>query len=166
MQCLQTLISEADQSYHDILHPISSRSGGMADAADLKSADGFLLYGFESRLRHHLFQRWRFGVRRLSLSHLPPDLYKCGGKPFAVIDNALRRKPAMLFRSICRLPFQLSQFINSESGLDPFGEAAKFLAQPLGFGGVVVLDGVLQKRVQPLYLLNRIVSPPSTTGFI
>lgn len=24
----------------------------MADAADLKSADGFLLYGFESRLRH------------------------------------------------------------------------------------------------------------------
>ena len=31
-----------------------SRSGGMADAADLKSAEGFLLYGFESRLRHHL----------------------------------------------------------------------------------------------------------------
>ena len=27
----------------------------MADAADLKSAEGFLLYGFESRLRHHLF---------------------------------------------------------------------------------------------------------------
>ena len=25
----------------------------MADAADLKSAEGFLLYGFESRLRHH-----------------------------------------------------------------------------------------------------------------
>ena len=65
-----------------------------------------------------------------------------------------------------RLPFQLSQFINSESGLNTFGEAAKFLAQPLGLGGVVVLDGVLQKRVQPLYLLNRIVSPPSTTGFI
>ena len=41
------------------------------------------------------------------------------------------------------LPFQLSQFINSESGLNPFGEAAKFLAQALGFGGVVVLDGVL-----------------------
>ena len=65
-----------------------------------------------------------------------------------------------------RLPFQLSQFINSESGLNPFGEAAKFLAQTLGFGGVVVLDGVLQKRVQPLDLLNCIVSPPSTTGFI
>ena len=27
----------------------------MADAADLKSAEGFLLYGFESRLRHHCF---------------------------------------------------------------------------------------------------------------
>ena len=26
----------------------------MADAADLKSADGFLLYGFESRLRQFL----------------------------------------------------------------------------------------------------------------
>ena len=36
----------------------------------------------------------------------------------------------------------------------------------LGFGIVVVLDGVLQKRVQPLDLLNCIVSPPSTTGFI
>ena len=31
---------------------------------------------------------------------------------------------------------------------------------------VVVLDGVLQKSIQPLDLLNRIVSPPSTTGFI
>ena len=30
----------------------------MADAADLKSAEGFLLYGFESRLRHHLQIRW------------------------------------------------------------------------------------------------------------
>ena len=29
----------------------------MADAADLKSAEGFLLYGFESRLRHHLFPK-------------------------------------------------------------------------------------------------------------
>ena len=29
----------------------------------------------------------------------------------------------MLLRSICRLPFQLSQFINSESVLNPFGEA-------------------------------------------
>lgn len=28
----------------------------MADAADLKSADGFLLYGFESRLRQFLVQ--------------------------------------------------------------------------------------------------------------
>ena len=28
----------------------------MADAADLKSAEGFLLYGFESRLRHHSFR--------------------------------------------------------------------------------------------------------------
>ena len=28
----------------------------MADAADLKSAEGFLLYGFESRLRHHQFR--------------------------------------------------------------------------------------------------------------
>ena len=63
------------------------------------------------------------------------------------------------------LPFQLSQFISSESGLNPFGEAAKFLAQPLGLGVVVVLNGVLQKRVQP-DLLNCIVSPPSTTGFI
>ena len=26
-----------------------------------------------------------------AISHLPPDLYKCGGKPFAFIDNALRR---------------------------------------------------------------------------
>ena len=41
----------------------------MADAADLKSADGFLLYGFESRLRQfravsegflvHRVQPWR-----------------------------------------------------------------------------------------------------------
>ena len=31
----------------------------MADAADLKSAEGFLLYGFESRLRHHLFRMKR-----------------------------------------------------------------------------------------------------------
>ena len=65
-----------------------------------------------------------------------------------------------------RLPFQLSQFINSESGLNPFGEAAKFLAQPLGLGGVVVLDGVLQKRVQPLYLLNRIVSLRNRAGSV
>ena len=32
----------------------------MADAADLKSAEGFLLYGFESRLRHH----WRSRIAR------------------------------------------------------------------------------------------------------
>ena len=53
------------------------------------------------------------------------------------------------WRLSSRLPFQLSEFINSESGLNPFGEAAKFLTQAFGFGGVVVLNGVLQKRVQP-----------------
>ena len=37
-------------------------------------------------------------------------------------------------------------------------ETLQLFAQPFGFGGVVVLNGVLQKRVQPLDLLNRIVS--------
>ena len=31
----------------------------MADAADLKSAEGFLLYGFDSRLRHHFGSGFR-----------------------------------------------------------------------------------------------------------
>ena len=31
----------------------------MADAADLKSAKGFLLYGFDSRLRHQIQKMWR-----------------------------------------------------------------------------------------------------------
>ena len=44
----------------DILHMFFfCRSGEMADAADLKSAEGFPLYGFESRLRHH----WKKGVK-------------------------------------------------------------------------------------------------------
>ena len=38
----------------------------MADAADLKSAEGFLLYGFESRLRHHL--------------QFPANMQLCNGK--------------------------------------------------------------------------------------
>ena len=33
-------------------------------------------------------------------------------------------------------------------------ETLQLLAQPFGFGGVVVLDGVLQKRVQPLDLVR------------
>ena len=44
----------------------------------------------------------------LSRLHLPPDLYKCGGKPFAFIGNALRRKPAILFRFFYRLHFARS----------------------------------------------------------
>ena len=31
----------------------------------------------------------------LSRLHLPPDLYKCGGKPFAFIDNAMRHELAI-----------------------------------------------------------------------
>ena len=37
-------------------------------------------------------------------------------------------------------------------------EALEASAAAFGLGGVVVLDGILQKRVQPLDLLNRIVS--------
>ena len=43
----------------------------------------------------------------LSRLHLPPDLYKCGGKPFALIHNALRHKPAMLFGSRRVCPFMV-----------------------------------------------------------
>ena len=51
----------------------------------------------------------------LSRLHLPPDLYKCGGTPFAFIDNAMCRKPAMLLRSIYRLQVVRACRFNSHS---------------------------------------------------
>ena len=49
--------------------------------------------------------------------------------------------------------------------LNHLRETLQLLAQALGFGGVVVLDGVLQKRVQPLDRLNRIVSLSKSSYF-
>ena len=47
-----------------------------------------------------------------------------------------------------------SASINFGHGLNPLRETLQLFAEAFGLGGVVVLDGVLQKSIQPLDLLN------------